>query len=216
MNRPLSFTLTDCNSLGVGVVTVRHDSRVPLGYVERGGNVSELVLEHEPFTDDEGVRYCACGCGTELRPDAKRSYIHGHKLRMEEGRTPEDPEPSDEAKAKGTVRVTAKVRKEMQDSIAAYFAFGAGAWSMSDPLCGQALVDQSEEIAARLVPILARNQAAVRYFRSSSSFKDGMDLMLAIWPVAVMIGKHHVFHTVGTVESNDGHAPARPLNSFVA
>lgn len=178
--------------------------------------MTELLLEHEPFTDDEGVRFCACGCGEPLKADAKRTYIHGHLKRLnEEGGLGDDPEPSDEAKSKGTVRVTAKVKKEMEESIAAYLAFGAGAWSMNDPICAQVLIDQSEAIAAKLVPILSRNQTAVKYFRSSSTFKDAMDLALVLWPVAQVIGKHHVFHTIGTVQTQDGSA-AINLNAFVA
>lgn len=175
--------------------------------------MTEMTLEHIPFTDDEGVVYCACGCGEPLKPDAKRSYIHGHKLRMQEGAIGDDPEPSEEAKSRGTVRVTARVKKEMQDSLEAYLAFGAGMWAMSDPLCGGRLVDQASDIAEKMVPILARNQTAIRYFRSSSSFKDTMDLILALWPVAQMIGKHHLFHTVVTQEQEQ---TAVDYNSFVA
>lgn len=178
--------------------------------------MSELLLEHEPFTDDEGLRYCACGCGEALKPDAKRTYIHGHLKRLnEEGGLGDDPEPSDEAKTKATVRVTAKIRKEMEESIAGYLAFGAGAWAMNDPICANALLDQSEEIAAKLVPILSRNQAVIRYFRSTSTFKDTMDLALVLWPVIQAVGKHHIFHTIGTVQGQNGQAPVN-LNSFVA
>lgn len=175
--------------------------------------MSELLLEHEPFSDDDGVRYCACGCGEALKEGAKRTYIHGHKLRMVEGDIGPDPEPSDEAKTRGTVRVTLKVKREMQESIEAYLALGAGMFAMSDPLCGGALVDQSQLIAEKLVPILARNQTAVRYFRSSSTFKESMDLILVLWPVAAMIGKHHIFHTVGVVEQGQ---PVVSYNDFVA
>lgn len=179
--------------------------------------MSELLLEHEPFTDDEGIRYCACGCGEALKPDAKRTYIHGHLKRLnEDGPIGDDPEPSEDAKAKGTVRVTAKIKKEMEESIAGYLALGAGAWAMNDPLCANALLDQSEQIAAKLVPILSRNQTVVRYFRSSSTFKDTMDLLIVLWPVAQMVGRHHIFHSVGTVKGQDGQHQQVNLNSFVA
>lgn len=179
--------------------------------------MSEMLLEHEAFTDDEGVRYCACGCGEELKPDAKRSYIHGHLKRQQEegGLVGDDPEPSDEAKVKGIVRVTARVKKEMEESIAGYLALGAGAWAMNDPICANALLEQSETIAAKLVPILSRNQTVVRYFRSSSTFKDTMDLLIVLWPVAQAVGRHHIFHTIGTIQAQNGQ-PSVPLNAFVA
>lgn len=158
-------------------------------------SLADLELEHETFTDPE-PRLCACGCGNPLKEGAKRTYIHGHKLAMDMGEIPDDPEPSDEAKTKGLVRVTAKVRTEIQESVEAYLGFAAGAWAMQDPYCGNALLDQTKQISAKLVPILARNQMAVKYFRSSSNFKDTMDLFLVLWPVFQAIGKHHVFHTV--------------------
>lgn len=155
-----------------------------------------LELTHGTLTGEEGPRLCACGCGEPLKEDAKRAFIHGHKQRMLEDRIEDDPEPGDEAKVKATIRVTARIKKEMQESIEAYLAMAAGIWGARDPICGGTLVQASPDIAEKLVPILARNQMFVRYFRSSSSFKEGMDLFIVLYPVLQTILAHHVFHTV--------------------
>ena len=172
--------------------------------------MSELTVEHGSL--DDLVRYCACGCGEPIPEESKREYLYGHKLRAL-GNVPDDPEPSTEAVAKATVRVTAKIRKEMQDSLEAYLLMGAGVWEMSDPYCAPVLTERATLIAEKLTPILARNQAFVRFFRSSSGFKEGMDLFQVLWPLAKIIGQHHLFHSVG--DKNDG-MPQVNYNAYVA
>lgn len=182
--------------------------------------MSEMVLESFPLMDEDTDRYCACGCGERLKPGAKRTFIHGHKKAArhrsgdveDEGIEP-DPEPSEAAVAKASIRVTARVKKEMQETLEAYLSMGAGVWAMSDPYCGGALVDQASLIAEKLVPVLARNQTAVRYFRSSTAFKEGMDLFLVLWPVMQMVGRHHLFHTIGDVNAE---VPVVDYNGYVA
>lgn len=175
--------------------------------------MTTLELEHVSFSDDEPL-LCACGCGQPLKEGAKRTYIHGHKLAMDQGIIANDPEPSDEAHVRASVRVTAKVKAEMQESLEAYLSLAAGMWAMSDPLCGNVAMNQSKVIAERLVPLLARNQTAVRYFRSSSTFKDTLDLILVLAPVAQMIGRHHLFHTVSI--NPQGEQEQVNYNAFVA
>lgn len=175
--------------------------------------MSALELEVETFTEDS-PRLCACGCGMPLKEGAKRTYIHGHKLAMERGEDVPDPEPSDEAVQRSTIRVTAKIKREMEESVKDYLIMAAGVWEMSDPVCGEVATARAEKIAEKLVPVLCRNQSAVRFFARSGSFHDGMDLMMAVWPVIKIAGQHHLFHTVGQTQRAE--APQFPLNGFVA
>lgn len=174
--------------------------------------LDDLSLEHGTLTGEEGPRLCACGCGEPLKEDAKQAFIRGHKTRMLEA-VPDDPEPGEEAKAKATIRVTARVKKEMQETISSYLSMIGGVWEMSDPICASELTERADKIAEKLTPVLARNQAFVRYFRSSSSFKESMDLFIVLAPLGKKIAQHHLFHTIGDREVS---GPPVDYNAFVA
>ena len=180
----------------------------------------ELTLEHAPLSEDQdpdspdAVRLCACGCGESLRDGAKRAYIRGHKSRADAEKIDPDPEPGDESR-KRVYRASAKIKKEMQDTLEAYGAMLCAGWALRDPLCGNVALEVLPATVEKLVPILARNQVAVKYFTTSNNFREVVDVFVTLFPLVQVITAHHLFHSVGTpTQEQNGEVPN--YNGYVA
>lgn len=115
---------------------------------------------------------------------------------------PPDPVP---IRAKRQTRVppptpTAKIKKQVKDSLLVMMGFPAGMISFRDPVCGGALGSQSEAIADALVPIICRNPSMLRWFTEGQGMMDWITLMTAVWPVMKTVWDHHT----GRVDEGDG------------
>lgn len=86
---------------------------------------------------------------------------------------------------------TAKIRKQVKDSLTVMMGLPAGMISMRDPVCGGALGGQSEAIADALVPIICRNPGMLRWFTEGQGMMDWITLVTAVWPVARTVWDHH-------------------------
>ena len=67
-----------------------------------------------------------------------------------------------------------------------------------DPYCGTAFLDNSQKITDAVIPLLCRSHTVVAFFSDSS--ENGwllwFNLAIALSPVAVAVGKHHIIKSV--------------------
>lgn len=110
-----------------------------------------------------------------------------------------DPKPKRNKKiAKSAGRpATIKQKKTIEDAVSLLLTTLGGGIAFRDQHCGGAITDHADNIAAKLVPIIARNPAWVEWFCGSTGFLDVMGLLIALRPVASTMWGHHVTHTVG-------------------
>lgn len=159
-------------------------------------------LDPDPTSDETppegGPRLCACGCGEPLRDGAKRAFLRGHKARFDADNVGADPDPSDAAPRTSSRRISARVQKEVQETIEAYLGMFAAGWELKDPLCGGVAAQIVPNVAAKSVPLLARNPKIISYLSKGNNFKDVMDFVIAIAPLVQVVYAHHMSHTIRT------------------
>lgn len=145
-----------------------------------------------------GPRLCGCGCGEPLRAGAKRSYLRGHKARMDANNVGADPDPSDPGSRTSYSRraVTARVQKEIQETVEAYLGIAATGFAMKDPICGGVALDIVPNVAEKAVPLLSRNPKIVAYLTKGNNFKEVMDFALAVLPLVQVVYAHHMAHSI--------------------
>jgi hypothetical protein len=184
---------------------------------------------------------CACGCGEYLPEGSTREYKRGHKNRISEAAsdgfaeaaidepftpltidqaaelTPDDPEPKDapEHKVKQVIKVTAGVRRDIEGKLAFALGLSGQMFVMVDPVCGSAFLDNADNVAKKLTPIMCQSPEVVRWFTRSGTFILWIDLMVALWPVLTVIFAHHIAKSVGaTVAGANGQSAPEP-NAYV-
>lgn len=133
--------------------------------------------------------------------------------------TPDDPEPRDvpEVKVKAAaIKITAAVRRDVEGKLAFAFGMSGQLWVLADPICGNAFMDHSGEIAKKLTPIICQSPDVVKWLTKSSNFILWIDLFMAIWPVAQIIFAHHIAKSLRMEEPQaaNGQAPIPP-NAYV-
>ena len=178
-----------------------------------------MTLESQPLDLDPdvtnepppegGPRLCACGCGEPLRDGAKRSFLRGHKARMDENNIGPDPDPSDTgSRTNYQRRVSARIQKEIQETVEAYIGIFSTGWALKDPVCGNVALEITPNIAEKAVPLLCRNPKIVSYLSKGNNFKDIMDFVLAILPLIQVVYAHHMSHTISTGPEQE------PVNNY--
>jgi hypothetical protein len=158
---------------------------------------------------------CACGCGQSLPENSARQYKRGHKARVDNPDTgfaeqpqepesltidlaaeltPDDPEPRDTegTKPKTTMRITPSIRRDVEGKLTFAMALGGQVWIMADPYCGNTFVENTDNIAKKLTPIICQSPDVVKWLTKSSNFILYIDLFMAMWPVLQMIFAHHI------------------------
>lgn len=108
-----------------------------------------------------------------------------------------DPRPARRAeprarKMPAAPKASAAVRREVADGITMMLSMPAGLWSFHDPVCGGAVLDHAENIAAKLTPIVCRNPVLLAWFTDTGHFMDWFALFTALAPVARTVWDHHV------------------------
>lgn len=109
--------------------------------------------------------------------------------------TPDDPEPRDTGEVKPPrpkMKITPSVRKDVQGKMTFALALGGQVWIMADPICGTAFVENTENIAAKLTPIICQSPDVVKWLTKSSNFILYVDLFMALWPVLQLVFAHHI------------------------
>lgn len=121
----------------------------------------------------------------------------------------DDPPPSYASRPAPKVRktppkVTAKTKGDMTAAVAMVGMIVLPPIAAKDPYCGGALTENFQAIADALVPLLCRSQTVVSFFTEEAS--DWMlwwKLAMALAPVAVAVGRHHLLKDVEIVERLD-------------
>jgi len=183
---------------------------------------------------------CACGCGELLPEGSNRQYKRGHKNRVTEpgpepisiapdnpedesevytledaiNNTPPDPEPKEqpEYKAKSPIRITAAVRRDVEGKLAFVLMMTGQGIAMPDPVCGMALLENSDNIAKKLTPIICQSPDLVKWFTRSGRYMLWVDLLMAMWPVLQVVYMHHIMHAAPAMPAspNGQQQPATP------
>jgi hypothetical protein len=148
----------------------------------------------------------------------------GFTLREAMETTPDDPpakhQTSKTRAVRGSVRITAKVRKDVEGKVAFFLSMLTMGVQLRDPYCGRVLDEQSLKIAEKATPIICQSPQLVEWFTKAGGYMLWMDLALAVQPVAWMAVQHHLMHTVGDVKEGDGSEPVvsgvRNLRDYTA
>ena len=95
-------------------------------------------------------------------------------------------------------RVTAAVKNDMSAAIGMMMMVTGPMLMNRDPYCGGAFLDNSQKITDAVLPLLCRSHTVVAFFSDSS--ENGwllwFNLAVALSPVAVAVGKHHIIKSV--------------------
>lgn len=113
-----------------------------------------------------------------------------------------DPKPVRERSAPTPPKRPAKaptkaVQTEVADALTMMITLPAGMLSLKDPICGTAILNQVDDVVKRLVPIICRNPAMLKWFTGSSGYMDFIALATALAPIAKTIWSHHVTKSIG-------------------
>lgn len=186
---------------------------------------------------------CACGCGEYLPENSTRQYKRGHKDRdldtvtdtgftetdpeagtgdsqpysLEDAArdTPNDPEPKEqpELRPRTNIAVTAKVRRDIEGKLAFAMGLGGQFWVLADPTCGTAFVDNADNIARKLTPLVCQSPDMVKWLTKTGNFVLWIDFIMALWPVLAMVFAHHIAKTAMPDTSQNGQV--RQPNMYV-
>jgi hypothetical protein len=171
-------------------------------------------------TDDGEVLgpLCACDCGEHLPYGSTRNYKRGHKDKARPARPayqevadpdsnwmtlsdaaieiPNDPDPPEAKDAKPQIRVTKRVRDDIEGKLAMMFAMVAMLWETKDPICATSLADNAPNISEKLVPIICKSPEMVRWFTKGGNYTAWLDLMMVLVPFGKVVFAHHVTHSM--------------------
>lgn len=94
-------------------------------------------------------------------------------------------------------KATAAQRKAIEDACSMMLLTLGGGISFRDAHCGGLVTEHADNVAAKMVPIIARNPQWVEWFTGTSGWLDVMGLLIALRPIGAGFWAHHVSHTVG-------------------
>jgi len=101
-------------------------------------------------------------------------------------------------------KVTTKTKGDMTAAVGMVGMLVLPPLVKADPFCGGALTDNFQAIADALVPLLCRSQKVVSFFtEEASDWMLWFKLAIALAPVAMAVGQHHILKTVKIVEKVD-------------
>lgn len=158
---------------------------------------------------------CECGCGELTFGEYKRGHRRnppGKVTEPPEGEangegwrsislddakdmTPDDPEPSGIDAPKYSpppLRITKKVREDVEGKLAFIFAMTGTMASVADPVCGGAFVDNADNVAKKMAPIICKSPDMVAKITKSGDMMLYVDLLWACWPILITIAGHHL------------------------
>jgi hypothetical protein len=175
---------------------------------------------------------CQCGCGEFLPAGSTRQFKRGHRANVEgyEGDRPQrptrisldeaalltenDPSPPDQADSKPVIRITKRVRDDIEGKLGMIYGFVAMTLSAKDPICGTALADNAEAIVPKLVPFICKSPELVKWFTKGGGYMAWFELLMVLWPVMQVVIAHHLTHSIGRPEQNGRTPNATTAVSF--
>ena len=121
---------------------------------------------------------------------------HSRKNWARQERRAASPRPAQTA----AVRLTGKVRNDINSKISLVLEVPGRVWAAKDPLCGGTFVEQRPEIADALTEIVCGSPDLVAWFSGSGGqFMLWLNLLMAVAPVGQVVAAHHVYHSVEDV-----------------
>ena len=173
-------------------------------------------------TEEHGPE-CQDGCGEYLPVGSTRKYKRGHapidgepradrperppKLSLDEAAllTENDADPPDQEPTKPVIRITKRIRDDIEGKLGMIYGFIAMTISTKDPICGGALADNAETIVPKLVPFICKSPELVKWFTKGGGYMAWFELMMVCWPVIQVAISHHLTHSIGVAQN--GRAP---------
>lgn len=159
--------------------------------------------EAEAVGESSDIRYCACGCGQPLSANVHGNvkYISGHKLStVQVGKDPDRPEkPRDIPNFPGD-KLPVAVKKDIEEKCDFLLTILGMGWQSRDPICGGEFADRTDQIAQKLVPLIAKNATLLKFFTSSGQFSAALELAIVLYPIGKTVAQHHIFKTIGHEE----------------
>jgi hypothetical protein len=136
------------------------------------------------------------------------------ELDIQDDILPPDPKPARKASPKAAPpRVNAQVRKQLKDSLYMMIAIPAGIVAVRDPICGGAVLEHVDNVIDRLIPIVCRNPAMLRWFTEGAGYMDWLGLAAAVAPIAQVVWSHHV---TGSLHEEDEEDAADDYSRYAA
>jgi hypothetical protein len=135
-----------------------------------------------------------------------------------------DPEPAWMNKpapkvVKRAVKVNKQIKDDMSAAVGMMMMVTGPAIMAKDPYCGTAFLENSQKITDAAIPLLCRSQTVVAFFSDTS--ENGwllwFQLAIALSPVVVAVGKHHIIKSVEIQqdeESGELFAVPRDLSEY--
>lgn len=180
-----------------------------LSKVKGAANREEIVTA----ADEDGVmEWEEPEGGTVIGDPAKFTWTSTEGMSWEDGELPgdllpKDPKPAraseDPKVAKEAIsrampqKATRAQQKEIRDALVMMITLPAATLAFKDPICGSAILDHADNVADKLVPIVCRNPALMRWFTSGSGYMDYFALAMAVSPIVKTVYGHHVSHSIG-------------------
>lgn len=115
---------------------------------------------------------------------------------------------------KAPPKPTKAVQTQVADALTMMITLPAGIMAFRDPICSDAVLEHADNIVAKLVPIVCRNPAMLRWFTEGAGYMDFFALATAVAPVARTIWAHHVAHSIEGEDQEDG--GEQDYNRYVA
>jgi hypothetical protein len=107
--------------------------------------------------------------------------------------TPDDPSPGlrPESPVPGSIKITKRVRDDVQGKLAFMLSMVGAMASIGDPVCGGAFLDNADNVAAKMTPIICKSPDMVAKLTKSGDVMLYVDLLWAFWPILGIVATHH-------------------------
>lgn len=137
----------------------------------------------EPINPDSFIPDPVADTGWESMEDAARNV-------------PDDPEgalwTTDPKEFAVKLSLPKRVQADIEGKIAFMLSTTGMAVGMPDPVCGNAILENTPAIAKALTPIICQSPAIVTWFQKTSNFMLYVNLAMAVAPVVVAVMNHHL------------------------
>jgi hypothetical protein len=87
------------------------------------------------------------------------------------------------------------------------YGFMATSIMVKDPICGSALIDNTEKIVPKLVPFICKSPDLVKWFTKGGGYMAWFELAMVCWPVIQVVISHHLTHSIGDPSHNGQGVP---------
>lgn len=156
---------------------------------------------------------CECGCGELTFGEYKRGHRRNpptiDRIEADDGgeswepisisdaadMTPDDPAPplgESRKPSAGPLRITKRVRDDVEGKLAFILTMVGTMASITDPICGGAFLDNADNVAAKMTPIICKSPDMVAKLTKSGDAMLYVDLLWAFWPILTVIAAHHL------------------------